>query len=117
MQNLLEELKSTLEIDDRLVIDGKLNKNKIVEMALALDGELLTLLLKNDTIKKHFFKEVSGTLIFDKIELTKTKTERVFEEHGEVGRYMAFDKLVKEEGGELQHYSCRSVGRTAARMR
>lgn len=78
MQNLLEELKSTLEIDDRLVIDGKLNKNKIVEMALALDGELLTLLLKNDTIKKHFFKEVSGTLIFDKIEFQRFVSNKQF---------------------------------------
>ena len=78
MQNLLEELKSTLEIDDRLVIDGKLNKNKIVEMALALDGELLALLLKNDTIKKHFFKEVSGTLIFDKIEFQRSVSNKQF---------------------------------------
>lgn len=78
MQNLLEELKSTLEIDDRLVIDGKLNKNKIVEMALALDEELLTLLLKNDTIKKHFFKEVSGTLIFDKIEFQRFVSNKQF---------------------------------------
>lgn len=78
MQNLLEELKSTLEIDDRLVIDGKLNKNKIVEMALALDGELLALLLKNDTIKKHFFKEVSGTLIFDKIEFQRFVSNKQF---------------------------------------
>src|SRR5690606_27565817 len=78
MQNLLEELKSTLEIDDRLVIDGKLNKNKIVEMALALDEELLSLLLKNDTIKKHFFKEVNGTLIFDKIEFQRFVSNKQF---------------------------------------
>lgn len=78
MQNLLEELKGTLEIDDRLVIDGKLNKNKVVEMALALDEELLSLLLKNDTIKKHFFKEVNGTLIFDKIEFQRFVSNKQF---------------------------------------
>ena len=45
MQNLLDELTETLQNDDRLVIDGKLAKNKIVELALRLDKYLLKLLL------------------------------------------------------------------------
>ncbi len=67
MQNLLEELKTTLQSDERLVIDGHLVKNKIVELALAVDEGLIGLLLGNESIKKHFFKEVGSVLVFDKV--------------------------------------------------
>ena len=67
MQNLLEELKTTLQSDERLVIDGKLVKNKIVELALAMDADLIGLLLKNVLLKKHFFADVGGTYVFDKV--------------------------------------------------
>jgi len=60
MQNLLDELKKTLQNDERWVIDGQLVKNKIVELSLAIDGELMTLLLQNKAIKKHFFTDVKG---------------------------------------------------------
>ena len=40
MQNLLEELKAAFQSDERLVIDGKLAKNKIIELVLATDGSL-----------------------------------------------------------------------------
>ena len=36
MQNLLNDLVHLLEQDDRLVAEGKLLKNKIVESALSL---------------------------------------------------------------------------------
>lgn len=67
MQNLLEELKTTLESDERLIIDGQLVKNKVVELALAMDAGLITLLLRNESIKEHFFKAISGALVFDKV--------------------------------------------------
>ena len=66
MQNLLEELKSALQSDERLIVDGSLVKNKIVELALAMDEGLLALLLHNKAIKKQFFREVGGVLVFDK---------------------------------------------------
>ena len=67
MQNLLNDLTQLLERDDRLVAEGKLLKNKIVELALALDVGLMRLLLRHDAIRKHFFVDVDGTLVFDKI--------------------------------------------------
>ncbi len=78
MQNLLNELKQTLEADERLVIDGKLAKNKIVELALAMDESLLQLLLQNDTIKKHFFSEINGILVFDKVEFQAFVSNKQF---------------------------------------
>ncbi|MEX1269948.1 MAG: site-specific DNA-methyltransferase [Balneolaceae bacterium] len=66
MQTLLHELTTTLQQDDRLVIDGKLAKNKVVEMALKLDRNLLKLLLGNEKLKERFFADVDGTMVFDK---------------------------------------------------
>ncbi|GAW87548.1 adenine-specific DNA-methyltransferase [Bathymodiolus platifrons methanotrophic gill symbiont] len=67
MQNLLQELIGTLQNDERLVIDGRLVKNKVVELALAMDEGLISLLLGNESIKKHFFKEIGKALVFDKV--------------------------------------------------
>jgi adenine-specific DNA-methyltransferase len=66
MQPLRDELKTTLQQDERLVIDGNLAKNKIVELALKLDKGLLKLLLGNDRLKEHFFQDVDDTYDFDK---------------------------------------------------
>jgi len=69
--NLLDELKSLLMKDKRLITDDKLLKNKIIELALKLDKNLIGLLLKNKRVKKHFFTEVDKTLIFDKEKFMK----------------------------------------------
>ena len=78
MQNLLEQLKTTLQNDERLVVDGNLVKNKIVELALAMDEELLALLLGNETIKKQFFKDINGVLVFDKVALQSFVSNKQF---------------------------------------
>ena len=78
MQNLLDGLTKTLGSDDRLVINGKLAKNKVIELALAVDESLIKLLLKNDAIKKHFFREMDGILVFDKIEFQKFVSNKQF---------------------------------------
>lgn len=78
MQNLLEGLKELLQQDERLVVDGKLLKNKIIELALQLDATLIKMLLKNESIKKHFFQEVDGLLVFDKIKLQKFVSNKTF---------------------------------------
>ncbi|MEM4625507.1 MAG: site-specific DNA-methyltransferase [Candidatus Pacearchaeota archaeon] len=68
---LMEELKSLLKKDDRVVSEGNLLKNRIVELALKLDKDLIKLLLSNKKIKEHFFTDVEGTLIFDKEKFMK----------------------------------------------
>lgn len=78
MQNLLNDLKELLSSDERLVVEGKLMKNKIIELGLALDKGLLSLLLKNPTIKKHFFEDVSGILVFDKIKFMRFVSNKEF---------------------------------------
>ena len=67
MQNLLADLARVLATDSRLVVDGKLLKNKVVELALALDEGLLKLLLHNEATAKHFFTKVGAVAVFDKV--------------------------------------------------
>src|SRR5690606_30742774 len=78
MQNLLEDLKELLQQDEKLVVDGKLLKNKIIELALQLDATLIKMLLKNESIKKHFFQDVEGLLVFDKIKFQKFVSNKAF---------------------------------------
>jgi len=67
MNHLITELTETLKEDERLVIDNKLAKNKVVELALTLDEKLIALLLGNELLKKQFFKEVGSVMVFDKV--------------------------------------------------
>ncbi|MGF1804238.1 site-specific DNA-methyltransferase [Aliivibrio sifiae] len=75
---ILNQLLETLSTDERLVIDGKLAKNKIVELALNLDPALLKILLTNEQLKKHFFTEVEGMLIFDKVAFQRFVNNKSF---------------------------------------
>lgn len=65
MENLLDNLKNLLKKDERLISEGELLKNKIIELALKLDKELIKLLLSDKKMKEVFFADVEGTLIFD----------------------------------------------------
>lgn len=78
MQNLLNDLIKLLEQDDRLVAEGKLLKNKIVELSLALDPALILLLLKHEGIRRHFFVEVEGVMVFDKIKFQQFVSNKQF---------------------------------------
>ena len=78
MQNLLTELTSLLKHDERLVVEGKLLKNKIIELALQLDPTLIGMLLSHASIKKHFFQEVNKVQVFDKIRFQKFVSNKAF---------------------------------------
>lgn len=78
MQNLLNELKQLLQQDERCVAEGELLKNKVIELALAVDAGLIKLLLKNKYIKKHFFIDTDGVLVFDKIKFQHFVSNKEF---------------------------------------
>jgi len=88
MENLLENLKSLLKKDERLVSEGELLKNKIIELALKLDKELIKLLLSDEKMKEVFFVDVDlpvessaqagDTLVFDKDKFIKFVSNKQF---------------------------------------
>ena len=62
-------MKKKLELlllqNNNYIVDGVLNKNKLIELAHNYDTELLHLLMKDSEIKEHFFSEVEkGILVF-----------------------------------------------------
>lgn len=65
MNNLYTELVNLLSKDERLTSEGKLLKNKIVELAYKIDKDLIKLLLSNPRFKELFFQDVEGVLVFN----------------------------------------------------
>jgi len=65
MNDTYKNLLAVLEKDERLVIDGKLAKNKIVELALNTDEKLIELLKGDPKLFEIFFKKVGDITIFD----------------------------------------------------
>ena len=66
--NLFHELEAILRMNSRYCMeDGTLIKNKIVEDALSLEPELLKYILSHEGLKKNFFCEVNGVMVFDKV--------------------------------------------------
>lgn len=79
MQNLLEVLKKELSKDERLLSENEeLLKNKIIELSLKLDKDLITLLLKNKELKNHFFVEVEKNFVFDQNKFIKFVDNKEF---------------------------------------
>ena len=67
MKTLVDYVIEALQGDEWLIVDGKLAKNKIVELALNLDPALIKLLLSKEKLENHFFTDIEGVLIFDKV--------------------------------------------------
>jgi len=76
--NLLNNLKNLLKKDERLVSEGELLKNKIIELALKLDKDLIKLLLSDEKMKEVFFIDIDGTLVFDKDKFIKFVSNKQF---------------------------------------
>ena len=71
-KNLFIELEELLRMESSYCTeDGALLKNAIVEAALALRPELIAKLLTHDGLKRNFFTEVDGVLVFDKVKFQK----------------------------------------------
>ena len=78
MQNLQKDLIQLLSNEENFVIDNQLNKNKIVEAALKIEPVLINLLIKSETFKNHFFREVEDVLVFDKIKFQRFVNNKSF---------------------------------------
>ncbi|MFQ6066646.1 MAG: site-specific DNA-methyltransferase [bacterium] len=78
MENLLDNLKTLLQKDERLVSEGELLKNKIIELALKLDKDLIKLLLSDKKMKGVFFADVDRALVFDKDKLVRFVSNKQF---------------------------------------
>mgnify|MGYP000341888816 CR=1 FL=1 len=78
MENLLDNLKNLLQKDDRLVSEGELLKNKVIELAIKLDKNLIELLLADKQMKEVFFTQIGKATIFDKDKFIKFVSNKQF---------------------------------------
>lgn len=67
MKNIFDTVADLLLTNDKYKAeDGKLLKAVVYSDVMAMSEDLLTLLLSNEDVKETFFKDVQGTLVFDK---------------------------------------------------
>lgn len=68
MNSLYKTLMEVLRQKDYFFSEnGELLRNAVYEAAMKMDPSLIKLLLDNDITKKHFFTDIDGVLVFDKI--------------------------------------------------
>ena len=66
-KNIFEIVEEVLKTNSKYISDdGKLLKAIVYSDVITMDKELLCLLLSNEKIKERFFKDINGTLVFDK---------------------------------------------------
>lgn len=66
-KNIFEIVEEVLKTNSKYISDdGKLLKAMVYSDVMTMDKELLCLLLSDEKIKERFFKDVNGTLVFDK---------------------------------------------------
>ena len=78
MQNLMDDLAELLQKDQSFISDGAILKNAVIEAALNMRPHLLELLLESESIKAHFFTEVIGYQVFDKVKFVDFVSNKVF---------------------------------------
>lgn len=78
-QHLYHVLYDVLRMEDRYCTDaGELIKSNIQEDALNLAPSLLKLLLANESLTRHFFRDVDGIRVFDKVAFQKLIMNKQF---------------------------------------
>ena len=68
--NIQNQLEQTLQSDSRVWVNNDNNetsilaKNILLDLVEKTDPTIIGLLLENDILKRHFFVEVNGVLVF-----------------------------------------------------
>ena len=79
MQNLQDDLNVALAQDETLLDEqGELIKSEVNARATRLDPALLKLLLGAESLRDHFFAEVGGTMVFDKVRFAEFVSNKAF---------------------------------------
>lgn len=68
MERLTSHLINLLKSDSRYFTnEGEILKNAVYEDEMKMDASLIKLLLSDDVCKAHFFTDVDGVFVFDKV--------------------------------------------------
>ena len=61
---MMQKMAELLSSDERLLVEGEANKNRIAELARRYDTGLLNLLQSDESVGRHFFSVTDGGLVF-----------------------------------------------------
>ncbi len=76
---LYHELERLLRMDSRWCTeDGVLMRNAVVEAALAVDPDLVGRLMGHDGLRRNFFTEAGGVMVFDKVRFQRFVMSKSF---------------------------------------
>ncbi len=79
MANFFETVLAVLKSDERFVAeDGTFLRNAVYEAAMKMDEGLIRLLLSNEETSNHFFADVDGVKVFDKMSFAWVINNRQF---------------------------------------
>jgi len=78
MQNLQKMLIEILRNDTTYFSDDRLLKNKLTEDAFKLEPKLIKYILSDNRLKKHFFLDIDGVLVFDKDKFIQFVNDKQF---------------------------------------
>ncbi len=78
MQNLKKTLIEILKNESTYFSEDRLLKNKLTEDAFKLEPRLIKYILSNHRLKKHFFLDIDGVLVFDKDKFIQFVNDKQF---------------------------------------
>ena len=79
MANFFETVLAVLKSDERFVAeDGTFLRNAVYEATMKMDEGLIRLLLSNEETSNHFFADVDGVKVFDKMSFAWVINNRQF---------------------------------------
>lgn len=78
MNTIYKILETEIMKDSRFISEGCIMRNKVVECALRMDKGILALILNNESLKKMFFMDINGVMIFDKIKFINIINNKEF---------------------------------------
>lgn len=79
MLNFFDTVLDVLKQDNRFFsTEGVFLRNAVYEAAMRMDTDLIRLLLSDKITKKHFFTDVDGVVVFDKVEFGWVINNRQF---------------------------------------
>ncbi len=74
----MERIVNILKGDQRLVVDGRLVKNKVIELSAQLDSQLVSSLYSDTMVRDQFFVQIKEIWIFDRTKFHRFVSNKAF---------------------------------------
>ena len=98
MTDLYQELKVTLKKDPRVLSEkGDIMKSKVYDLAMALDGDFLKILLDSPFLSRYFFSWAGDIAVFDKVKFSRVLMSQEFLQDNVTRSHNKIGRIAKKE--------------------